>query len=638
MIGKKTYFVLLLIFAFVLDASAQSQKEIDVMYGKAHIYMENGLYDKAKEAYRYVKTYDSARAKDCDNYLKIIDEILLGEFTLSASSVNVQSYGGESKVKFFGAKKISVSSSEEWCQIVQTGDVLVIRCTEANNQLRSRSAEIIVQHGNQHKKLTVIQEAANEQFRISAQSLSFEPDKGNQKIYIAANVGWTIDNTQDWISLDTIGNSAVIVSVDNNPNPLERYGKIVVESELGSKREILVYQSAGNEQLMLSKNDLYFLKDGGMEYLKVSTDAREWNLGAFPEWCQVSKVGKDSIKIVCVPNRPIAAERSGSISVTTGRKTIGVNILQEAKPEITLDTIEIGGRRVSFGFLMGYVAPIISSSAGSDYSGSVVNYALGNKNENASYKSAGGFTVGLLSDIRMFRNLYMLLGLNFNHYNYYNKFSQTYERTVRTYSTLGYYTKGVLEHDYKEEYSFNTLEIPVLLSYRVAVTDLSHFQFNLGPSINYGVSAKMRISGAYDGAQINEYRFVNNHKTDLLYSNATYSVHFSGKGEFDLYDSFVEYSETNEVGFNVENEFVSRTDDAPYKRLSFGAKCGITYEYKGISVAVEYSQMLTNIASKKFWDSDRWMIFNHNAGSLMYGYKQYNNSITVKMGYTFRYR
>ena len=127
-------------------------------------------------------------------------------------------------------------------------------------------------------------------------------------------------------------------------------------------------------------------------------------------------------------------------------------------------------------------------------------------------------------------------------------------------------------------------------------------------------------------------------KTDLLYSNATYSVHFSGKGELDLYDSFVEYSETNEVGFNVENEFVSRIDDAPYKRLSFGAKCGITYEYKGISVAVEYSQMLTNIASKKFWDSDRWMIFNHNAGALMYGYKQYNNSITVKMGYTFRYR
>lgn len=47
--------------------------------------------------------------------------------------------------------------------------------------------------------------------------------------------------------------------------------------------------------------------------------------------------------------------------------------------------------------------------------------------------------------------------------------------------------------------------------------------------------------------------------------------------------------------------------------------------------------MLTNMANKKYWDGDRWMIFNQNAYSKMTGYRQNNHYLQIRIGYTFRY-
>ena len=76
---------------------------------------------------------------------------------------------------------------------------------------------------------------------------------------------------------------------------------------------------------------------------------------------------------------------------------------------------------------------------------------------------------------------------------------------------------------------------------------------------------------------------------------------------------------------------------APYNRLQMGTCLGIAYEYQGINVEVKYNLMLTNLANKKFWNGDRLTIFDQTNSSIMSGYEQRNNYLSIKLGYTFRY-
>ena len=179
----------------------------------------------------------------------------------------------------------------------------------------------------------------------------------------------------------------------------------------------------------------------------------------------------------------------------------------------------------------------------------------------------------------------------------------------------------------------NILEIPILVSYRIPLSRISHLQFNIGPSISYGLNAKMKIAGGYDGENLKIY----NDKTYTTSSQGV-AVHFIGSGEMDLFGKTVKYSEANVIGSSdvmIPNDAI--LDEAPFNRLNFGAKAGIAYEYAGISFGIEYSMMLTNMANKKYWDGDRWMIFNQNAYSKMTGYRQNNHYLQIRIGYTFRY-
>ena len=47
---------------------------------------------------------------------------------------------------------------------------------------------------------------------------------------------------------------------------------------------------------------------------------------------------------------------------------------------------ELGGRKISFGINVGYVMPFASASSGGGFTGSAINYSLGNERENADYK------------------------------------------------------------------------------------------------------------------------------------------------------------------------------------------------------------------------------------------------------------
>ena len=626
-----------------LPMSAQSCK---VLYQEGNTLVDQGKLEKAKSKFQQVI--------HCGNYLYVpdsekriawIDRVLrkpstAKPFSLSDNKVVIPYQGGQDVITVDGNGSWTAFVNDKsvgWCKIKkEKGKIYIV--SEANENNIDRSCEVVVRMGGKTRTVVVENEKAPEILVPSVENLTF-PYKGETNtVEIRSNTNWKVTDVPGWV-VSTKENGKIKLTALANDNNVERSAEIKVES---STKTVIInlYQGAGLDHLAFSKNDLHFGPDGGDEYVNILTDAQDWRFGDFPHWCQVTKVADNLLKIHCTPNEPINLNREASVNVTTGKQTLGINVCQEAKPLVAvIPNFGIGGRAISFGISAGYLFPNIINSSGGDFTGSVVNYALGDNRENASYKSSGGFNIGLFADIRIYKNFYLKPGVEFTHYKYKNYFSGDVE-IFTLGDTKNYYFKGNAQNQYQESYTFNEIEIPVIASYRIPVTKISHLQINIGPTIRYGLSAKMKISGNTDANKMGSYKIVNNQRTDIVYSQGlTTSLNYSGSGELNLYKSRMKYSEIYSDEFLTNGVIPKDCDleDSPLKKLNFGARLGVSYEYAGISFGMEYNIMLSNAANEKYWNSERWRIFDKGADVLMSGYKQRNNYFSVKIGYTFRY-
>ena len=626
-----------------LPMSAQSCK---VLYQEGNTLVDQGRLGKAKSKFQQViHCGNNLYVPDSEKRIAWIDRVLrkpstAKPFSLSDNKVVIPYQGGQDVITVDGNGSWTAFVNDKsvgWCKIKkEKGKIYIV--SEANENNTDRSCEVVVRMGGKTRTVVVKNEKAPEMLVPSVENLTF-PYKGETNtVEIRSNTNWKVTDVPGWV-VSTKENGKIKLTALANDNNVERSAEIKVES---STKTVIInlYQGAGLDHLAFSKNDLHFGPDGGDEYVQILTDAQDWRFGDFPHWCQVTKVADNLLKIHCTPNEPINLNREASVNVTTGKQTLGINVCQEAKPLVAvIPNFGIGGRAISFGISAGYLFPNIINSSGGDFTGSVVNYALGDNRENASYKSSGGFNIGLFADIRIYKNFYLKPGVEFTHYKYKNCFSGDVE-IFTLGDTKNYYFKGNAQNQYQESYTFNEIEIPVIASYRIPVTKISHLQINIGPTIRYGLSAKMKISGNTDANKMGSYKIVNNKRTDIVYSQGlTTSLNYSGSGELNLYKSRMKYSETYSDEFLTNGVIPKDCDleDSPLKKLNFGARLGVSYEYAGISFGMEYNIMLSNAANEKYWNSERWRIFDKGADVLMSGYKQHNNYFSVKIGYTFRY-
>lgn len=626
-----------------LPMSAQSCK---VLYQEGNTLVDQGKLEKAKSKFQQViHCGNNLYVPDSEKRIAWIDRVLrkpstAKPFSLSDNKVVIPYQGGQDVITVDGNGSWTAFVNDKsvgWCKIKkEKGKIYIV--SEANENSTDRSCEVVVRMGGKTRTVVVKNEKAPEMLVPSVENLTF-PYKGETNtVEVRSNTNWKVTDVPGWV-VSTKENGKIKLTALANDNNVERSAEIKVES---STKTVIInlYQGAGLDHLAFSKNDLHFGPDGGDEYVQILTDAQDWRFGDFPHWCQVTKVADNLLKIHCTPNEPINLNREASVNVTTGKQTLGINVCQEAKPLVAvIPNFGIGGRAISFGISAGYLFPNIINSSGGDFTGSVVDYALGDNRENASYKSSGGFNIGLFADIRIYKNFYLKPGVEFTHYKYKNYFSGDVE-IFTLGDTKNYYFKGNAQNQYQESYTFNEIEIPVIASYRIPVTKISHLQINIGPTIRYGLSAKMKISGNTDANKMGSYKIVNNQRTDIVYSQGlTTSLNYSGSGELNLYKSRMNYSETYSDEFLTNGVIPKDCDleDSPLKKLNFGARLGVSYEYAGISFGMEYNIMLSNAANEKYWNCERWRIFDKGADVLMSGYKQRNNYFSVKIGYTFRY-
>lgn len=611
-----------------MQLNAQSCADL---YKRANSLKDSKNYAEAITYYQRARDCDANLRTDCNKWIEYCRK-RLPKLEISEQEIVIPYQGGDKKIEVTSTDKWKIDGMTEWCNTdAFNAKNFIIQCREANNSTRSKTATLMVKSGSLYKSVKVIQEGRPEYIEVGAQSLSF-PAKGTEDdITIESNANWDVTSIPSWCKIEKKEDGIHII-VSPNDRVMERTDDIVIVSPSKSVT-IKIYQGAGEEHLTLSQNNLVFGAEGDVHYMKVYTDADNWFVGDYPTWMNVQRIGNDSIRIECGKNIPNGEPRSGSVQVRTDRQTAGVMITQSprmAQDLIFPDSKLVGGRNFSLGVSASYYMPFVSASAGGDYVGSVLDYGLGTSAENASYKSAIGYSFGLFADIRLYKNIFLMAGANFTQVKYKNEFNQN---TIYTQPRSAYeYMKGELQNSYTEDYTHTMIEVPILASYRFKVNNVSHVQLNLGPVLNFGLSSKMKFSGNSDCETMKIY----NNVTHQPSNNSNYLHHTAVNTEFNLYQPCVYWEEMYTSGNDAAVPHHDTFQEAPFSKFNCGLRFGVAYEWAGLSFGLSYTQMLTNMANKNYWDNERWTVLNVS-DTTMKGYKHRLNTLEFKLAYTLRY-
>ncbi len=637
---KKNRFCLMMVMSMMIySLHVSAQVSGGEFYKQASSLQKKGSCNDAQAAiklYQQAKKNDTNLRLECDKRIqecmKVMKKECAAPLEISAEQIEIPYQGGDSQIGVNASKSWDIEGNTAWCNTESYDkNSFVVQCREQNNSTRARTTTLTVKSGSLYKTLKVVQAARPEYIEVGATALSFPSSGTTEQIEVKSNANWVVSSAPSWCKIEK-ADTSLYITVLPNEGKMERVESIIISSP--SKELIIkIYQGAGEEHLTLSQNNIVFPADGGKHYMKVYTDADNWFVGDFQNWLNVQRIGKDSICIECGKNIPNGQERSGSVQVRTDRQTAGVMVTQAARmPQdiIFPDSKIIGGNNISLGISASYYMPFISTSAGGDYVGSVVDYSLGNSSENASYKSATGFSIGLFADIRLYKNIFLIAGANFTQIKYNNSFNLPTTLTI-PYSAYQY-QRGEVQNSYKEDYTHNMIEVPILASYRFKINNVSHLQLNLGPVLNFGLSSKMKLSGTTDGEMMHIYNASNNSLVD----NSNYLHHTSTTADFDLYKKEVNWTESYTTGNKQDEQHRDVFSDSPLRKFNYGLRIGAAYEIAGIQFGLSYTMMLSNMANEGYWSNKRLAILNEST-SVMTGYKHRIHTLEFKIAYTLRY-
>jgi hypothetical protein len=187
--------------------------------------------------------------------------------------------------------------------------------------------------------------ASNATLSIDKTTLSFEKDGSSQSIAVTSNIGWSVYNTADWITLDRsdgTGNGTVNVTATANTTTAQRTATITVTGG-ALTRQVSVTQDAGDATLSIDITTLSFEKDGGGENIVVTSNTT-WSVSANADWVSLSPANTgngDGLIHVYVPYNPTLEPRAATVTFTYGdAQTRTIAITQDAgDPSLSIGSV-----------------------------------------------------------------------------------------------------------------------------------------------------------------------------------------------------------------------------------------------------------------------------------------------------------
>lgn len=638
------FFVLLVSIQFSLYSQAQKDYE---EYKKAVDLMKSGHYGDAIDIFEKLKSFSKfekdcisniAEAKRKQAYLRIANE----QGPIGEQSVKVSCYKLDTMIIVRSNYKWQIDDYTSGIKAESKGNKLYVRFLEHNNDISDKIEWVKLSAGKAPNKVETVVEfvhvAHPAYLECSSENLNSPAMGFCDSIQVSSNVDWDVEYSSDWC-VATSDSNMIKINVRENEGITERRTELHVRSKVADLTIVInIMQKAADEELISNKSDLYVPAEGKQEYLRIYSNS-EWFVKSEPEWARVVRLpGTDSLRIECAQNiTGIERKEFVKVATRTGNKTVSISLFQPAGKYVPVYPFDVlAGRDISFGINVSASYPFVNKSSSSAFTGSAINYGIGNNNEQASYSSALGFAVGLTADIRLYKNFYLKTGLNYSAYSYSNRFKGDVEITCPSKPNVSYY-KGIARVSFKEEYEFSIIEVPLLASYRFVLNNNSCIHFDLGPFFSYGLSAKMDLSGDLYSKSLFEYKIKNGVRTNEKMSTSPAEIQRKYSGTFDLYEKKQNYVYTELTsGFDVKA--YEELGDTPFKRFNYGLMFGVAYEYSGFVASLNYKLGLSNMANDGFWSSKRIKLYETgNSVQGISGYSQKTSYLSLSVAYIFRY-
>lgn len=634
---------------FVQSAFAQECKDY---YEKAEMFMKKKQYEKALRYYTDCRDCGDANYRNksivmIENVNQIIKE---RKAVRSLAKNNEQPYIIVPSVIYLPSgteeQAVNVESSGDWNIKVASSSVIVkkssssvlkVSSVSSNPSTTPRKGLITIECGEIVRVIEVEQDGIPEILEYKSKYMNIPYEGGIFAVDLNTNTKWNVDYS-DWYKAypDTSNNARLFIEIDRNIRNEDRNGTIIIRSESGVLYDKLEIHQFANESRIFSPVDsiIQFKSVTDTIYVPVISDNPTWTESDRPSWCMAKKMSADSLMIIVNENENYFP-REGFVNIKSNDKVAGIWIRQSASnlPDYMSRKI-LGGKNVSLGLSAGFVIPDVHSSSSGTYTGSVINYSLCNSNENVNYSSEYGFSLSAVLDLRVYKNWYIKTGVDYMCYKYTNSFNADVKRMYNQVLNTVYV--GTFQNSFKEEYAFDIISIPLLASYRFVFDNINNLQVDFGSVANIALSAKMDFTGNSNSDNVYPHTIIYNELGPVSGNRSSEYMKYSG--EVDLLGTKITSTTTSSLG-GMSKDYLNGMDlqAAPYKRVSWGLRLGVVYEFAGLQFGVSYTKMLTNMANERFWESGRLPIFGNPGNVLMAGYKHKTDFLEFKVGYILRY-
>lgn len=542
-------------------------------------------------------------------------------------------------------KVMRIESSTDWkaeCDpaIVRVRKVdkktLSISFVEENVSTTPRRAEVEIECGKLVRTITIEQDGAPEVLEYKSQYMNVPYEGGRFIVGMNTNTRWTATNADWYKAMPLDGDSTrMVIVVDKNVRNEDRNGSIFVRSLSGEAyAEMELHQFANESRIFTPVDSIIRVKaEGDTLYVPIISDNPSWTESDRPSWTFAQKVNADTLKIIVAPNEGFSV-RPGFVNIKSGDRVTGICIEQAALTSSWQTQSKVlEGRNVSFGFMAGYAQPVLSCLSSGTYTGSMLNYGLGTKEENLNLSKVMGYTIGVFADLRIHRNWYVKSGVEYSFMRYSHNFTGDVQRYFNQVVNTVY--EGVFHNTFEERYSYHIVNIPLLASYRLVFDRRQCLHIDLGPVLQFGLSARMAFDGNSSSDDVYPHTLVFNQMGPVSGGRVSEYTRFSG--DMSLYSTKVGATTTSSTGGMSKDYLNGYTVIAsPMHRINAGLRVGVHHEFAGLQIGVCYTQMLTNMANNRFWQSERLPVFGQPAETLMAGYRQHMGILEVKLGYVFR--
>lgn len=270
----------------------------------------------------------------------------------SAKTLTFENTAGEVKIEIISESKWTASTSYSWINGTpnsgEAGTSSITISVSPNTSVDERTGYVILSIGSEERIQIPIKQRGI-YIETDKSQYDFEASSGTQTIQVNSNTSWQV-SSPSWVKVDKTsgtGNSAIKVTVEDNPNTTERNGEIVISQPgLSAMATVKVHQKGKTFDVAVTT--LTFNDKEESQTITITTDGT-WRAYSSAEWIKVSPetaTGNTTLTIT-VQENSTDGERSGSVNILMGDASTTVAIVQKGKyftiENSLLDFISKGG-------------------------------------------------------------------------------------------------------------------------------------------------------------------------------------------------------------------------------------------------------------------------------------------------------